>query len=59
MTAPKVKTFNTVCPCIPDEHYMLHVLLRIQGIDQMIQGKYYFVIHGARQSGKTTFINFH
>jgi hypothetical protein len=51
-----IKVFNTAGPCIPSEHYMLPVLPRVPDINEMIDGKYYFIIHGPRQSGKTTLL---
>jgi hypothetical protein len=51
------KRFNTVGPCVPDEHYMLPVLPRLPSVDEMIEGKFYFILHAPRQSGKTTFLD--
>jgi len=49
--------FNVAGPCIPGEHYMLDP---IRGIDNelmaLIDTKKYFVLHAARQSGKTTLL---
>ncbi len=50
------KTFNIAGPCHPDEHYMLPTLNRCKGILNLIEQKQYFVIHAARQSGKTTLL---
>jgi predicted nucleic-acid-binding protein len=50
------KTFNISGPCYPDEHYMLPALERCSGLNQLIDQKQYFVIHAARQSGKTTLL---
>ena len=50
------KTFNIAGPCHPNEHYMLPTQERCQGIMQLIEQKQYFVIHAARQSGKTTLL---
>jgi hypothetical protein len=50
------KTFNTVGVCSPEQHYMLPVLPRIPDINDMLEGRFYFVIHAPRQSGKTTFL---
>jgi hypothetical protein len=36
---------------------MLPVLPRQPEVDEMIKGKYYFIFHAPRQSGKTTFFN--
>jgi hypothetical protein len=51
-----IKVFNTTGPCVPSEHYMLPVLSRVPGVDEMVSGKYYFIIHAPRQSGKTTYL---
>jgi hypothetical protein len=56
MSPPVVKTFNTTGPCVPDEHYMLPSLPRQEGVEAMIEGKKYFILHAPRQSGKTTFL---
>ena len=48
--------FNIAGPCDPNMHYMLPALDRISGVDYLIEGGEYFVIHAARQSGKTTFL---
>jgi GTPase SAR1 family protein len=56
MDRPQPKLFNTTGVCIPSEHYMLPVLPRIPNINGMLDNKYYFVIYGPRQSGKTTFL---
>ncbi len=50
------KTFNVTGPCDPDEHYMLPTQERCRGLLQLIDNKQYFVIHAARQSGKTTLL---
>jgi hypothetical protein len=50
------KTFNTTGPCHPNEHYMLPTQERCPGIPKLIEQKQYFVIHAARQSGKTTLL---
>jgi hypothetical protein len=57
MTIQTSKSFNTTGPCRPSEHYILPVLPRLPGVMEMIEGKYYFVIHAPRQSGKTTFLH--
>ena len=48
------KFFNIAGPCFPDEHYMLPALERLPGIERIVEQKNYFVLHAARQSGKTT-----
>ena len=50
------KTFNIAGPCHPNKHYMLPSQERCQGILQLIEQEQYFVIHAARQSGKTTLL---
>jgi len=48
--------FNVAGPCVPGEHYMLPAQERCQGILDLIRQHQYFVIHAARQSGKTTLL---
>jgi hypothetical protein len=49
--------FNVAGPCVPGRHYMLDPLRGIGGeLMDLIDGEYYFVIHAARQSGKTTLL---
>ena len=48
------KCFNIAGPCFPDEHYMLPPLERLPGIMRIVEQRGYFVLHAARQSGKTT-----
>jgi hypothetical protein len=50
------KTFNIAGPCDPNKHYMLPSQDRCQGLLQLIEQEQYFVIHAARQSGKTTLL---
>ena len=53
---PKL-AFNVAGPCVPGDHYMLDPLRGIGGeLMDLIDGKSYFVIHAARQSGKTTLL---
>ena len=51
------RSFNTEGPCIPAEHYMIDAL---RGMDRqllsLVDDKKFFVIHAARQSGKTTLL---
>ncbi len=51
------KIFNIAGPCIPGDHYMLPALERNEHINSLIVNKQYFVIHAARQTGKTTLLN--
>ncbi|MDR1962319.1 MAG: hypothetical protein LBQ50_00900, partial [Planctomycetaceae bacterium] len=48
--------FNVAGPCLPEEHYMLDAVSRLNEVLPLIEQKQYFVIHAARQSGKTTFL---
>ncbi len=50
------KTFNIAGPCRPAKHYMLLARKRCQGLPELIDEEEYFVIHAARQSGKTTLL---
>jgi hypothetical protein len=50
------RTFNIAGPCIPGEHYLLPALARCPELAALIQGRNYFVIHAARQAGKTTLL---
>ena len=51
-----IRYFNTAGPCNKAEHYMIEAASRLQGVEQLIDMKQYFVIHAARQSGKTTYL---
>ena len=51
------KFFNIAGPCNPEEHYLVPALARVPGLFGLIATKQYFVIHAARQSGKTTLLN--
>jgi hypothetical protein len=51
-----MKYFNIAGPCNKEEHYMLEASTRLKGVWQLIDMKQYFVIHAARQSGKTTYL---
>jgi hypothetical protein len=46
--------FNTAGPCQPDIHYMLLPAVRLPQIEQLIEGRSYFVFHAPRQTGKST-----
>jgi hypothetical protein len=48
------KFFNIAGPCHPGKHYMLPAQGRCKGIKGLIAQEQYFVIHAARQTGKTT-----
>jgi hypothetical protein len=51
------KFFNIAGPCIPAEHYLVPALARLPQLPGLIATKQVFVIHAARQSGKTTLLN--
>ncbi|MDR0386036.1 MAG: ATP-binding protein, partial [Prevotellaceae bacterium] len=51
-----MRYFNIAGPCNSTEHYMIDAATRLQGVEQLIDMKQYFVIHAARQSGKTTYL---
>ena len=48
------KYFNIAGPCVPGEHYMIPALERLPDVARLVARKQSFVIHAARQSGKTT-----
>ena len=50
------KFFNVAGPCNPSKHYMIPSETRCTGIRDLIDQEQYFVIHAARQSGKTTLL---
>ena len=50
------KLFNIAGPCIPGEHYLVPTLARLPQLGGLIAAKQFFVIHAARQSGKTTLL---
>ena len=51
------KYFNVAGPCVPEKHYMLDPMRGIgDELMKLINGEQYFVIHAARQSGKTTLL---
>ena len=51
------KLFNIAGPCVPSEHYLVPALARLPQLARLIGTKQFFVIHAARQSGKTTLLN--
>lgn len=48
--------FNTTGPCVPGKHYFLDSSDRLREVARLIAREQYFVIHAARQSGKTTLL---
>jgi len=55
-TARTKRFFNVAGPCDPREHYALPAQQRLSQLRDVIDAKLYFVIHAARQSGKTTLL---
>ena len=51
------KFFNTAGLCIPEEHYMVNPLKRLNEVEKLISKKLYFTIHAPRQTGKTTYLH--
>jgi len=48
--------FNIAGPCIATDHYLLPAIERLPEVMNNINKKLFFVIHAARQSGKTTLL---
>ena len=48
------RVFNTTGPCDPVRHYMLPPEARLPDLETLVEGELYFVLHAARQTGKTT-----
>ncbi|MEL6344923.1 MAG: ATP-binding protein [Myxococcota bacterium] len=48
------KFFNISGPCVSDKHYMLPALVRLPDPISLIEQEQYFVLHAARQTGKST-----
>jgi len=51
-----MRYFNVSGPCNYRDHYMVEAATRLKGVEQLIDMNQYFVIHAARQSGKTTYL---
>lgn len=49
-----MRFFNIAGPCIKGEHYMIDPATRLKGMERLVDMNQYFVVHAARQSGKTT-----
>ena len=51
-----VRFFNTAGPMIPEDHYCIDPLTRIdwEDVQGLIHNKRYFVLHAPRQTGKTS-----
>jgi len=53
----RMMEFNVAGPCVPGKHYMLDPLRGIgDKLMNLIDQEHYFVIHAARQSGKTSLL---
>ncbi|MDR3122128.1 MAG: AAA family ATPase, partial [Clostridiales bacterium] len=51
------RIFNVAGPCNPQDHYMIDAVRRLGAeVFSLVQDKQYFVIHAARQTGKTTLL---
>lgn len=48
--------FNTAGPCLPDKHYMLPPMRRLEQLRTLIDAEKFFVLHAPRQTGKTTLL---
>ncbi len=48
------RSFNTTGPCNPAKHYMLPAEERLPDLLSWVENELYFVLHAARQTGKTT-----
>ena len=48
--------FNIAGPCNKVQHYIIDPATRLHGVEDLIEYGQYFVIHAARQSGKTTYL---
>ncbi|MDR1298728.1 MAG: AAA-like domain-containing protein, partial [Oscillospiraceae bacterium] len=51
-----MRYFNIAGPCNKSKHYMIEASSRLHGVERLIAMEQYFVIHAARQSGKTTYL---
>ena len=51
-----MKYFNTTGPCRSEIHYILPAIPRLPEMRGLIDSQSYFVLHAARQTGKTTSI---
>ncbi|MDR1065412.1 MAG: hypothetical protein LBL25_03490, partial [Oscillospiraceae bacterium] len=51
-----MRYFNIAGPCNKAKHYMIEASSRLVGVERLIDMEQYFVIHAARQSGKTTYL---
>lgn len=54
--AEMARIFNIAGPCVVEDHYMLPAEARCADLKRLMDEKLFFVIHAARQSGKTTLL---
>ncbi len=52
-----MKRFNITGTCIPDRHYMVDTISKLEKITEHIEQEEYFTINRSRQYGKTTTIS--
>ena len=52
--ASSTRFFNIAGPCRPEKHYMLPPERRLPAVRRLVEEEYFFVLHAARQTGKTT-----
>ncbi|MDR1578142.1 MAG: ATP-binding protein, partial [Deltaproteobacteria bacterium] len=57
MSRSTIKSFNIGGPCHPTKHYMSPLLSCQARVKEMIEEKFYFILHVPPQSGKTTFLH--
>jgi len=50
------KWFNTAGLCVPEKHYMIDPISRLQEVEELIRKEFYFTLHAPRQTGKTTYL---
>jgi hypothetical protein len=50
------RIFNVAGPCQPQQHYMVEMVKAQRDVMALIEQSQYFVIHAARQTGKTTLL---
>ena len=51
------RIFNTAGPCNPQDHYIIDPLRRLgKEVEKLISQKAFYIIHAARQTGKTTLL---
>jgi hypothetical protein len=56
MSRPPIKQFNTTGPCVPQTIICFRFYLVKLEVEELINGKFYFILHAPRQSGKKTYL---